>query len=215
MNEYAILQEKIDKIGGFRFIIKGWAITLDTGALVAVFASSLQKTPALLLLLGLHAAMSFLEYLQLDLSDKYQDRALRIEKVIDRRLQHHGLRRADLGSLMRIPGIAGELRARIDVRRPMRTVSHSLSRHGALLTWVLRLPLVRAVRRLPLRRKLVRSHLIFYVVLLVLSAAFVYFQHPRAADTPTAPQGQVLRTSVFQPPKAAELQRERWHVKEK
>jgi hypothetical protein len=29
LREYAILQDKIDKIGEFRFTIKGWALTLN------------------------------------------------------------------------------------------------------------------------------------------------------------------------------------------
>lgn len=34
-DEYKIVQDKIDKIGGFRFQVKGWAITIVVGALVA------------------------------------------------------------------------------------------------------------------------------------------------------------------------------------
>jgi hypothetical protein len=34
-DEYKILQDKIDKIGGFRFTIKGWSLTLIVATLVA------------------------------------------------------------------------------------------------------------------------------------------------------------------------------------
>src|SRR6267154_5661686 len=43
-NEYKILQDKIDKIGAFRFTIKGWSITV---ILAAAFAgASTAKIPA-------------------------------------------------------------------------------------------------------------------------------------------------------------------------
>src|ERR1700733_9350847 len=82
MSEYAILQDKVDKIGGFRFIIKGWSLTLITGTLVAASATSLALWLAISLIFVLLVALWSLEYRQLKLSDTFQDRSLRIENVI-------------------------------------------------------------------------------------------------------------------------------------
>jgi len=41
MDEYKILQDKIDKIGAFRFTIKGWSITV---IIASIFAGSATKT---------------------------------------------------------------------------------------------------------------------------------------------------------------------------
>ena len=34
-DEYRIIQDKIDKIGAFRFTIKGWSVTVIIGAIAA------------------------------------------------------------------------------------------------------------------------------------------------------------------------------------
>jgi hypothetical protein len=119
-----ILQGKIDKIGEFRFTIKGWALTLNTGTVVAAFATSLDAGTAILLVFGLLFALWLLELRQIRLSNTFQDRALRIEKVIGRRLQAHGLSRSDFVSVMRIPGIAHELRNPFDARRPDKALAN-------------------------------------------------------------------------------------------
>jgi hypothetical protein len=41
MDEYKILQDKIDKIGGFRFTVKGWSVTITTAALAAAGAAKI------------------------------------------------------------------------------------------------------------------------------------------------------------------------------
>ena len=41
-DEYKILQDKIDKIGGFRFTIKGWSVT---AVVAATAAASATKSP--------------------------------------------------------------------------------------------------------------------------------------------------------------------------
>ena len=43
LEEYKILQDKIDKIGDFRFKIKGWTITLFTGFILGTIASPLPR----------------------------------------------------------------------------------------------------------------------------------------------------------------------------
>lgn len=56
LQEYAILQDKIDRIGDFRFRVKGWVVTLITAVLVTGLASDM---PAYALLLGLPVIASF------------------------------------------------------------------------------------------------------------------------------------------------------------
>lgn len=48
--EYKLLQDKIDKIGDFRFRIKSWAMTLLTGLIIGGFASDI---PTVIFLIGL------------------------------------------------------------------------------------------------------------------------------------------------------------------
>lgn len=43
LDEYKILQDKIDKIGDFRFRIKSWTITLFTGFILGILATPLPK----------------------------------------------------------------------------------------------------------------------------------------------------------------------------
>lgn len=88
-DEYKILQDKIDKIGGFRFTIKGWSVTAvlaalaaagSTGNLLTVFSISVGL---IVMLFFFH----FLEYEQVSLSRRFGNRAGRIEdafKSIDR-----------------------------------------------------------------------------------------------------------------------------------
>jgi hypothetical protein len=187
MKEYSILQGKIDKIGEFRFTIKGWALTLNTGAVVAAFATSLHAITAILLVFGLLFVLWRLEWRQIRLSNIFQDRALRIEKIIGRRLEAHGLRRSDFISLMRIPGIAHELRNPFDARRADRIAASSLSLRGQFSAKILRMSPIVAFRRSSMWKKLLSSDFLFYVLILIISAIFIWFQHART--TPNKSDG--------------------------
>lgn len=84
-DEYKILQDKIDKIGAFRFTIKGWSITAVVGALAT--ASGRRLSTTLILALGLVSMMFFffwLEYEQVRLSRLFGARAARIEDAFRR-----------------------------------------------------------------------------------------------------------------------------------
>lgn len=116
MREYSMLQDKIDKIGGLRFMIKGWALTLDTGVVLAAFATSLDRRLGVLLVFGVAAALWLLELRQIHLSEVFQNRALRVEWAIMRRLTSHGLRRTDVALLINVPGIAAEIRSSLERR---------------------------------------------------------------------------------------------------
>lgn len=92
-DEYKILQDKIDKIGAFRFTIKGWSVT---AVIAAVIAASASGTPdksmavACTISLGLLLMLIFffwLEFEQVRLSRLFGYRAGEIEeafKKIDR-----------------------------------------------------------------------------------------------------------------------------------
>jgi hypothetical protein len=196
MKEYSVLQGKIDRIGEFRFTIKGWALTLNTGAVVAAFATSLHTVTAILLVFGLLFALWRLEWRQVRLSNIFQDRALRIEKVITRRLEAHGLRRSDLISVMRIPGIAHELRNPFEARLPDRRVASSLSHRGQFSARILRMTPIVAFRRSSVRKKLVTSDFLFYVLILIISASFIWFQQARTPPNKSdGGKGHVQRIS--------------------
>ena len=111
-DEYKILQDKIDKIGAFRFTIKGWSITV---ILAAVFASTATDAmPAWLLFIALFAflALFFLyEKQQTNLRYKFGQRCLQIEAVVSRLLRNAAEEAGDsvIGSsfldLQYVPGI--------------------------------------------------------------------------------------------------------------
>jgi len=78
--EYKILQDKIDKIGAFRFTIKGWSITAVIAASAA--ASGKGLATAFTISLGLVLMLIFfflLEYEQVRCSRLFGDRAGRLE----------------------------------------------------------------------------------------------------------------------------------------
>ncbi len=82
-DEYKILQDKIDKIGAFRFTIKGWAITAVIGASAAGTASASLLT-LLTIGLGLVVLLTvffYLEFEQVRLSRLFGNRARRLEST--------------------------------------------------------------------------------------------------------------------------------------
>lgn len=115
-NEYKILQDKIDKIGAFRFTIKGWSITL---ILAASFASaSIVKIPPWLWLgsLILFLVLFFLfELQQTKLRHKFGQRCILIESAITRVLRtvatssNDALVRTSFVKLRFVPGITNHL----------------------------------------------------------------------------------------------------------
>lgn len=108
-SEYEIVQNKIDKIGAFRFTIRGWTITLVTGAILAIASATFLSPYAgffLLVLLGVFAAI---ENKQNRNQQVLEDRAFEIE-VEFRRMQRDGSSSQDM--LMMTPRIAHSLRDR-------------------------------------------------------------------------------------------------------
>lgn len=80
LDEYKILQDKIDKIGAFRFTIKGWSVTAVIAAPLATSSKGLATT--LIISVGLVLMLIFfflLEYEQVMLSRLFGNRAGRLE----------------------------------------------------------------------------------------------------------------------------------------
>ena len=108
LDEYKILQDKIDKIGAFRFTIKGWAITAVVGASAAGTTTKSLLT-GLTICLGLALLLGiffYLEFEQVKLSRLFGNRARRLESTfrqIDRGLI------AKRSARISVPYIASEI----------------------------------------------------------------------------------------------------------
>lgn len=112
--EYKILQDKIDKIGAFRFTIKGWSITVIIAALFAGSATDSISAPLLVVCLFVVLTLFFFaEKKQTDLSHYFGERAISIEVVISRVLRKSARaagQSTDFVLLRFVPGIAHHLR---------------------------------------------------------------------------------------------------------
>lgn len=108
-DEYKIIQDKIDKIGAFRFTIKGWSITVLVGALFAAGAANSARSPFWVLPLLLFLGIFFwLEKRQSDISNRLSLRALQIERTVSRFLRRS--RHKDFLVLRFVPGIGHHIR---------------------------------------------------------------------------------------------------------
>jgi hypothetical protein len=108
-DEYKLLQNKIDKIGGFRFTIKGWSITVIIGALFAKSATDSIPLLAWVVPLLIFLFLFFwFEKEQTDLRHRFGQRALDIELCISRILRRslRASRNNDFALLQYVPGIA-------------------------------------------------------------------------------------------------------------
>jgi hypothetical protein len=109
-----ILQDKIDKIGAFRFTIKGWSLTL---VVATILAGTSSKTLPVLVVLGLLCVFViiffFVEKKQTDLSGVYVKRVLQIESLISTALRKsaNGTRLREFDRLLYAPGLAHYLRS--------------------------------------------------------------------------------------------------------
>jgi hypothetical protein len=106
-DEYKILQDKIDKIGGFRFTIKGWSITAVIAASAAASTTG-KLTTALTVSIGLVLMLTFffwLEFEQVRLSWLFGDRAARVEDAFRQIDRGKGM---EVHVLFRVPYTAHE-----------------------------------------------------------------------------------------------------------
>jgi hypothetical protein len=177
MKEYFMLQDKIDKIGAFKFTIKGWAITLTTGAAVAAFATSVDPKFGIFLVLALLSAFWFLELRQDRLSEIFGDRALRIETVVESRLRSSGVKRSVFLSLIRVPGTATDLRVpplHLRLLSPQQRRKLKRNRQIKALSNSRITEFFRAIYRSRLRRRILRLDAVFYLILLIVAGGFIY-----------------------------------------
>ncbi len=106
--EYKILQDKVDKIGAFRFTIKGWSVT----AVIALSAASNSVTSLITLFaisFGLAGLMVFffrMEFEQVRLRTFLVYRAKKLEKAFVRLSRKSG---AKVTPLIAVPYLATEL----------------------------------------------------------------------------------------------------------
>jgi len=106
-DEYKIVQDKIDKIGGFKFIIKGWSVTAVIDALAVGKTANLLTT--LMISVGLAFMLFYffrLEVKQERLSMILGERARKLE-VISRRINREN--NPILGVSLSVPYIAHEI----------------------------------------------------------------------------------------------------------
>jgi hypothetical protein len=99
-SEYRIIQDKIDKIGSFRFTVRGWSVTLVIASIFAT-GSSTTLSPFLLLFLIVFLLLFYiLERQQNRFGFVFGARALQIEKEIRRIIRTNcvsGKPRQDVG----------------------------------------------------------------------------------------------------------------------
>jgi hypothetical protein len=118
--EYKLLQDKIDKIGGFQFTIKGWSITLVIAALFAGGATKLISIWMLAGVLLIFIALFFaMEKKQINLSRSFAQRCRKIEEVITKLLRRssNGTKLSEFIMLHYAPGIANHLFSTSQFRR--------------------------------------------------------------------------------------------------
>ncbi|UWZ84744.1 hypothetical protein [Occallatibacter riparius] len=93
LDEYKILQDKIDKIGGFRVTIKGWSVTATVAALIAITTG--KGFSPIVSAFGLDALLAWFfwfEREQVSRGWKFNARARSIEIQIEKRQRAAGKR---------------------------------------------------------------------------------------------------------------------------
>jgi hypothetical protein len=114
-SEYKILQDKLDKIGGFRTTIRGWSITLVVASIIAA-GSSKQVSPFFLSLLFVFIyAFDAMERKQNDYAHIFGARILHLEKRIREELRGQVKDDPVVGFY---PGIAHHLHSALKGRSP-------------------------------------------------------------------------------------------------
>lgn len=91
--EYKIIQDKIDKIGGFRFTIRGWSVTLVTASIASIIAANPTRPVAPLLALPLLVFIvlfAMVEQKQNELELHFGARAFQVEREIHRVVRDMG-----------------------------------------------------------------------------------------------------------------------------
>lgn len=89
-SEYKILQDKIDKIGTFRFTIRGWSVTLVAASIVTAGSTKLVTPYFVLLLIIFISLFALVESKQNGLGLRFGARSFQIERDIHRIIRNIG-----------------------------------------------------------------------------------------------------------------------------
>jgi hypothetical protein len=81
LDEYKLVQDKIDKFGAFKFIIRGWAMTV-TSAIVAAIATATAPSVSALLVIPILLLFWGVEAHEIETQRFLSSRALRIETAL-------------------------------------------------------------------------------------------------------------------------------------
>jgi hypothetical protein len=81
LDEYKLVQDKIDKFGAFKFVIRGWAMTV-TSAIIAAIATAAILSSAALFVIPVLLLFWALEAYELRTRVLLSSRALRIESAL-------------------------------------------------------------------------------------------------------------------------------------
>lgn len=177
-SEYRIIQDKIDKIGSFRFTVRGWSVTLVIASIFAVGASK-TASPFLLLFLLIFPLLFFLvEQKQNRLGYIFGARALQIEKEIRR--------------IIRSNAASGQVRRDVGFTP---SIAYHLSRATARSA---------PPGRFPQIRKWVRdSDQLFYavqIIAIIVTVGFLFFVHSgNRSEQAIAPISVVVHENATQP----------------
>ncbi|HUE02973.1 MAG TPA: hypothetical protein VMR62_25620 [Bryobacteraceae bacterium] len=117
VSEYRILQDKIDKIAGFRFTIRGWSVTLVIASSIGAVTANLSPGWVLCGLIPFIVAFLCMEQAQLRNRRTFGRRVIDIERRIAKILNEGG--GSGLARMVgRIPRIAHELEEEAARRNP-------------------------------------------------------------------------------------------------
>jgi hypothetical protein len=136
-SEYKILQDKIDKIGAFRFTIRGWSITIVVASCVGATTARLPSPFLLLGLVVFVVVFGCMERVQTKHSEVFGRRCAEIERWIWRLLRDQGAHAPSM-----VPKIAHALadQTRADLHRwspRIRPLVHFLKSEGENVFYVI------------------------------------------------------------------------------
>jgi hypothetical protein len=103
-SEYKILQDKIDKIGAFKFTIRGWSVTIVVASCIGATTARLPSPFFLLGLIIFVAVFGHMERIQTGHREVFGRRCAEIERWIWRLLREQGAHAPSM-----VPKIAHEL----------------------------------------------------------------------------------------------------------
>jgi hypothetical protein len=166
-DEYKILQDKLDKIGAFRYTIKGWSVTAAVGGLIAGATGKGHSAIIAGIVLDICLLWFFwFEREQVVLSRKFGKRARDIEREVDSARKRLGWQ-----SQYPAPRIASTLAG----RKPFELITHQFSSRQREALRMRTNEEVRIARS---------ADLLFYLALMILAWLPVFF-HPEIPQPAT------------------------------